>query len=560
MPNLPPNNFNNELVISEHFNEAQLLIMLINANFTNGIWGRGTGKTTGAEAWRTVHCAKVMPRSAGTFSSPSYRKFTDHIWPALRKGYQEKFHFVEDRDFCFLKPPPQSWRLENGQWAVPYMAPGYFHHFISFPNGSGYHVISQDHGQTANALDTDWSIVEEAKLQNGERIQEELWNTLRGNKDRFGHLPEHYSRWVFSDKYTRSDSKQTRWFEEYKDQSLTAAQMKEILVLVYTISICKNKKLRDHLTKQLHSLQKQAVFYSEASAVDNLAVLGIDFIRNQSKSSTPYGLLTSIFNMEVKKVEGDLFYPLLSEYIHGYDASDNSRIDSIIERSGFDSYLEGRDYRLDTDVMDDVALKVCLDFGGTFNWAVVCQLQINVIKALKNFWVEKPKKFPDLIREICRYYKHRLNRKIELYYDVGANKEDNRTIETDAQVVIEVFQKEGWIVTVQTTTKTYIPHKLKYRFWEHCLDRKSNRDDRFPKFAYNRANCLELGWSMSHAKLVKTSREQRKYEKDKRSEGDAKLPQWQATHLSDCIDWLAIDYLHILDERKKKRFIALGGN
>lgn len=528
----------------EHLNLPQLLAHAVNANTTAVTASRASGKSLGIVAPRIIHCAKVMPRSLGTFLSPSFRKFTDHLWPGIKKGFTEKFKLIEDRDFVFFKRPPEKWKLANGQVVSPYTSPGSYERCITFPNGSSLMVISQDPGQTSNGLDTDYNITDEAKLIDGERAQEETYNTLRGNRDKFGHLAEHYSKWILSDKYILDNSKQSTWWVDYKklhDPSLIA----EILIHQLAISKCDDANVKNHLLSKLVLLQKKCVNYIEANILDNIHAVGIEYLEQLAKTNSPYGILTSLFNMDVKRSEGNSFYPLFSEYKHTYGASNDSKVTSLIERHGHDYYLENRTSDLDTDVIHTQKLIVTFDLGGKYNWALVGQKQGNVHRWLKDFMVEKPKLLKDLIHEICLYYRNHKHKEVRLLWGLDADNEQPDEAMTHISRITEYFSGNGWVVIDGAGHARRISHSLKYTFGEKVFDTSQHRDERFPMVIFNSSNCARAIWSMSEAKLVPG---EIKRKKDKRGEKNINLPQWQQPHLSDAHDWLIIDYLDYLTD------------
>lgn len=526
------------LTLNQHFNFKQRVVCIVNGFIVVLEWARGTGKSTGPGAWRIIHCAKVMPRSSGTFSSPSFRKFTDHMWPAYRKAFQELYKLKEGRDFVFMTKPPE-------HWPRPYMAPATFKYYVTFRNGSGFHITSQDHNQTENGLDTDWHLCDEAKLQDGDKIKQGAYKTLRGNRNHFGHRPEHRSRWILSDRMVRAGSNQNRWYADYEQQASSEEEIQEIIELYLIWKNCRNHKLKAAVERELFEKQKNCTYYSFAETLDNIHAVGEEYIMDEIKSGKPGEVLASIFNLEIKTREGSRFYPLFNEVQHTYNATHNNRVEEFIWENGHDEYMKQQTCRFDSDLMKDKNLKVFIDFGGTYNWGVVGQSQRNVIKMLKDFCVEKPKKVRELVREITEYYTPHNRKVIELYYGVDAKKEGYTDYKVDAVKMIEYFVDEGWIVIDKMEDqKGFISHKKKYDFWGLAFDNSEDRDDRIPKVQFNSSNCQSLIHSVSKAMLKPGEKD---FEKDKGDEKKLNVPQWQATHLSDAIDWLSVDYLEYLN-------------
>ena len=203
-------------------------------------------------------------------------------------------------------------------------------------------------------------------------------------------------------------------------------------------------------------------------------------------------------------------------------------------------------------------IKSFFDFGGTFNWCVAGQMQQNTVLMLKNFFVEKPKKLQHLVKEFCDYYRFHDRKVVELYYGIDANSERAADIRTDAEKLKEYFDDEDWVVIDKMEDQVaWIRHKMKYDFWGLAFDNSEDRDDRIPKVSFNSSNCTELIWSVSRAMLKPG---EKSYEKDKRDEKNPNVLQWQATHLSDAIDWLAVDYLDVLDDDNNPYLVSFHNN
>jgi hypothetical protein len=217
--------------------------------------------------------------------------------------------------------------------------------------------------------------------------------------------------------------------------------------------------------------------------------------------------------------------------VHGYSNSASG-----IDRIGLNSYLQGRgnDSRMDDDLRADLPLKLCIDYGSRYSWAVVYQNYFNTYWLLKNFWVETPRKFTDMVQDFCRYYAGHATKTVELYDDPGGHKERTDTVVRDIDEVKKILYAAGWNVIHKNPGGSYISHTDKYRIFEKVLDERENRDSRFPKFRINEDNALECSRSMALAPVKQGFRQE--FQKDKSSEKNPAVKQWLATHFSDCAD------------------------
>ena len=534
-----------------HMNLPQLEAFIVNANITVVEAGRGVGKTTGMLAPRILHNAKKMPRSSGFYAGPSYRKIIDDLWPGLRKGFESlgMTEYSEDNpkgDFVFLKTPPKHFQR-------PYMVPGSFQHYLSFANGSGLRLISFDYKSTANGQDNDYGVLDECKLLNPQNVSEVLL-TLRGNAMHFGKYSEHLGLLLLSDKYV--SKKDYRWLDSYKQKAIDKKKINEIILLqhAYQKYLAAGTErsiiIAQALANELNEMRRDSIHYLEAKTIENIDALGWKYILNQYKSLTPHKFLVSVDNKEIKKPEGDLFYNLYSEDIHGYsNQTDNERLDQQLESSFYDyeDFQSKRSSLLDKDCYTGKELKLLVDFGSRFNWAVINQLQGNVVKAINEIIIESPKKARDLALEFCNYYRFHKTKRVDFYYDIDGNKQSAYETATEAERFIEVLIGQDWIVNNKCKDLYKYPsHNIKYKFWQYVMDNNQGRDNRFPMFQLNTDNCKYLNVSISGA--FKKDRDNI-IQKDKSDEKKIHtIDQRTTTHLSDAQDWLILDYIHLLDD------------
>ena len=511
--------------VTSYLNKPQMIACAANTRVFVGKMGRRLGKSEGPGSYRTARPAYMLKGSSGFIAGKSFAKLLDHMLPGILSGWA-KFGFVEGEDYVVCKTPPAHFKR-------PLMPPQRYDHYISFKWGSGIHLISFDHTSTSNALTTDWGLIDEAKQIDPDRVRAELFKTMNGHRSvrindttQWGDLPEHLMLTVLSDAYIGKHD--FKWIDDFKKDTCSDAELYKLLLLVDEVQKTGDKALERYVWE----LQKKYTYYMEAGTEENLALLGIDYFRMQARNSKPLELRTSLFNEDVKEIEGG-FYPLLDESIHSYTAKDYNRIELI----GISKYLNTKQKTcvLDTDLKPHLPIKLAVDYGSTHSWCVAQQKHSNIYWTLKQFWSDSPKTFADMISDFCDYYEpHRKNNNTVELYDDPAGHKKNTEQKRDVDKVIATLRHRGWKVVHKNPKNTYIPHRLKYRIWEKVLDERPERDQRFPKYRHNINNAYEAYYSMSKAP-IKLSRKD-EFEKDKDSERDTNLPQWKATHLSDCVD------------------------
>ena len=518
---------------------------MINAKVCAARIGRRGTKTFGIQAPRVLGALQAMPGCRGFIAAKSYRKLLDVLLPELFSawdfmGFKEYTDENRDGDYVVCKRPPAG-------WAKPFIKPAHYDNTITTKWGSILTLISMDHGATApNGSAYDFGTLDEVKELDPEEVRPRLLSTISGHMSirradgvTWGELPEHKSLTLTTDGfYGKKDHK---WIEDYKEDALRDDQIAEIIAIYTYLQESYSVELEHYLWE----LQRKAVLYLNATSLEALALHGPDYYIDSLRNNKPLIFRSAFLNEDVSEIENG-FYTLLDASIHGYsDKSNYSRIENL----GASTYLSGvhRDCRLDEDWNTNLPLELSIDYGSSYSWCVVMQDYANTEWLLKNFWSETPNKFTDMVQEFCDYYKYHKERVVQLYDDPMGHREKTDSPVPDIDRVIQVLWDNDWEVERMNEHNRYIPHRLKYRVANNILDESESRDQRYPKFRYNKNNAFEAHWSMSKAPLKQGQKE---FEKDKSSEKKPKpFPQWQATHLSDCVDnILSFKYVHLIDE------------
>src|SRR4051794_18065100 len=87
-------------------NTPQRRAWLIRAKEEYGVWGRGTGKTEGPIALRSIHNANIMPRGAHGLVGATYMQILTRTLPALEKGWQ-RYGYKPEVHYWIGKFPPK---------------------------------------------------------------------------------------------------------------------------------------------------------------------------------------------------------------------------------------------------------------------------------------------------------------------------------------------------------------------------------------------------------------------------------------------------------------------
>lgn len=549
-----------------HYNRPQLRSHLIGAPEEIAIWGRGTGKSEGLIAPWTIKNVFLMPRSMGVYVASTYQQLITRTLPSVIKGF-ERLGYIEGRDFVYGHFAPKAWG-----WPKPYSPPLRAQHFFHWRNGTGIALVSQDRPGSANGLNIDWINGDEAKYLKKEAYEQELLPANRGNKDllanpkrniSFGDLAEHHSILLCTDMPTNTDAE---WLLE-KEEVFNNDQSEERIRLIfhyqqqlqtlqkklYTKELAEStrKKLRG----SIHTLQMKINhirlgdedrdipplgYYSECSTLENIDALGKKYIDQMYRLLPWTKFMTSILGKRLNQVE-DGFYPDLKQSHHGYDAFNNSFLDS--QEIDFRNPKK-MDCRQDGDCIQGKPLRIAADYGASFNCIVTGQLFEDEFRIIKSHGMKWPKKIRDVVREWKEYYQHKSEKTVYYYYDHTAKHEDADREYPYFQIIMEELRRADTFGS-WTVIEKYIGqaprHDSKYNFWSELL---REEHPRMPALRYNIHNAEDWATSCMRAPA---SIGKRGFEKDKSSERKrvrgVKADQDKATHYSDAGDTLVYSVL-----------------
>ena len=260
------------------------------------------------------------------------------------------------------------------------------------------------------------------------------------------------------------------WFLHYKEKMDTEV-IRAIEGLIYDIWKLKErikeiKKTQNqvpksmiyllrHKDKQLNQLRSVATYYKEYSSIENLQLLGENYIRQMKRDLTPLTFQTSILCQRIG-IAKDGFYSSMREK-HKYDASNFEYLDSL----GYDALLDDAeqhpsspyspssilDSRADRDCNPLAPICIGMDYNANINWIVAGQTSGRRLNVLKSFYVKFERKLPALIEDFCQYYAFHQNKTVIFYYDTTALGSNYAVNEQDFRwVIIHEFERHGWTV------------------------------------------------------------------------------------------------------------------
>ena len=435
-----------------YFNKPQRLTQLIGANISVIVAGRRTGKTDSIAAPFVLRNMQRMPGSTGGIVVPTFKHGLTNTLPGLFAAWK-RWGFIRGVHYVIGRKPPKTFKR-------PIIEPAEYEHVISFYNGSVAVIISQDRPGSSNSLTLSWLLIDEAKFIDYNKLKDETLPANGGIKSFFGRHSCNHSIMILSD---MPQTQKGSWFLHYKDKMDTEV-IAAIEGLIYEIWRLKEKMklVQDkgkrkallyqirHRDKQLNQLRSVATYYKEYSSIENLQLLGENYIRQMKRDLTPLTFQTSILCQRIG-IAKDGFYSSMREK-HKYDASNFEVLDETAQQ-WYDSDSQdvplsaSLDCRSDRDLNPLAPICIGMDYNANINWIVAGQPSGRRLNVLKSFFVKFERKLPALIDDFCTYYAAHQNKVVIFYYDTTALGSNYAVNDQDFRyVIIHEFERHGWEV------------------------------------------------------------------------------------------------------------------
>lgn len=519
----------------QHFNIPQLRSMAIAAPVEVAILGRGTGKTTGLLSVKSAkNYLGSMPRSTGLILNATYTQAYTRTLKELIRGWQG-LGYIMDHHFTVCRKPSEKW-IKQWKWQGPYAPPLDFKHTVSWWNGAIYQVISQDRPGSTNGMSVDHFIGDEAKLLSAEKLQNETMPANRGLIPDFVGNPYHHGYTLTSDMPIGTSG---RWLLDYSEKmnKTKINEFLELLTLEYQIrhfirksqnpERAKWQRQLDMILQEKQICRNGMLYYHEASTLDNIHALGIDYIKQQLRDTPTFLFDVQILNIRPLRME-DGFYPDFDEEKHGYFSEEGSYFDN----SEIDILNPVLDCRKDKDLNLEMPLHIALDYNRRIHPIQVVQKYPDEIRHVNALQVLFPEKLKQAIKLFANYYKPHKNRLVYYWFDHTAVGDQHETRICDD--VINGLRAAKFIVKPMYIGNTGIDgtHEARYRMFGKLF----GEDGSYPeKFRTNRENCRKAILSLQQAEAVQSKNG---FGKNKKPEQDPNVPADEATHHSEALDTL----------------------
>lgn len=319
----------------------------------------------------------------------------------------------------------------------------------------------------------------------------------------------------------------------------------------------RSKKFQDDY---LRELRRSAFVVRRASTLENVDVLGEEYIRQMKRDLPPYTFMVSILNVKIKKSNDGFYSNLDIDHVHGYipDEIDplsqaNFRTEKTTGIIGgkkitAESYQpdlkelsERNDCRMDADCVNDLPLYLAFDYNANINTLVVGQVYqrdgVEAVNVIKSFYVKNERKLRELVDDFSHYYapKRAVKRDVVYFYDATAKQGASYALTDERfyQAVIKELERNGWNVTA---IDMGVPekHEVKHRIINNGL-----AGIEYPAIRINQTQNPDLIIALQ---LCEVSIGYQGFRKDKSQEKKAEtednLPLQQRTDFTDAFDSL----------------------
>ena len=300
------------------------------------------------------------------------------------------------------------------------------------------------------------------------------------------------------------------------------------------------------LDRDLNKMRSVAVYYKEYSSIENLQLLGENYIKQMKRDLTPLTFQTSILCQRIG-IAKDGFYSSMREG-HKYNASDFESLDAAFKRLAVSGYgLENSltsdplplTSKFDADVNPDAPICIGMDYNANINWIVAGQPDGRRLNVIKSFYVKFEPKIPEVVADFCTYYASHRNKTVVYYYDATALGSNYAVNEQDFRwVAVHEFERHGW-----TVEAVYLSNPMRHDEKYLLINQGFAGKQRLMPF-FNRQNNDDLILAIQAAGV---SRGRNGFRKDKGGEKLAESEEDLLEHRTDGTD--AFDTLYIGAEK-----------
>lgn len=484
-----------------YLNPAQKLIYNFGARETFIRGGRGLGKTT-ILSLKFLNCAQTIPRGTGIFIGSSVKQLYTKTTPNLIKSLEQLSGLREGIHFFRGQPPAKL------HWPMPLAKPRVWENAIVFYTGFVHYLVSMEVTATANSMNLCSIMGDEARYLPWAKYKEEVLPALRGELNpgspgwNPARNPHYLSQFFMSD--AAVTIRQQQW--EHEEDTQTISINDKITDMLADLELCPELAEMPEFVNKLNKLRCQSRIFFNFSSLENIEILGEDYIRKMSLQMPELLFRIQILGQRIG-TSRDGYYSNFNPDVHTYLPDSNKQTERIYNkmqtrfRSNIDGIrieweapdlqeigLHADDCTLDMDVVPGLPLRIAFDYGANSNFVCTGQCIEGIngrreARVLHTHYVVNEQKLRALCRKWSRYFApHQLTCKDVIFYtDSTARQGQAYALEGKESryenVVKDELKRMGWHVIVIDMKRPML-HEVKFQWMNDVLSGQTNLDVR----------------------------------------------------------------------------------
>lgn len=446
-----------------YLNRAQRYTYELMPRVATIIGARRLGKTDGFIGPHLCRTVTLMPRGKSALYCATLKQGLTRTIPGTISAIERITGWKHGVHFFVGSHAPKA-----AGFPEPLVAPYNWEHCIHWFNGHVTHILSQDIKFSANSLTLDAAIIDEARIIKKKKVDEELMPAISGTPGRFLDCPLKKSIYIVTDRPLTREGQWVLDREEFATPEVEAQILQLIRERDYLIRHLYPKPCLEKNLAEINQLRQQCHLFKEYDTIENIAIVGEDYIADMKRSLPPRIFAISILNKRVRRAS-DGYYAGFDENKHTYVVDSSSQMDDfriVVKptpsnkiRASYETFdfkrLQEHSSAFDYDIDPKQSLNIAFDYNANINWVVTGQRgEIDGIQCclfLSSMFVKNEQKLPELCREWDRYYSpHKLrNNRVNFYFNQTARQKryaNNRSSEMFKDTVVNELRALGWNV------------------------------------------------------------------------------------------------------------------
>jgi len=531
-----------------YLNEIQSVFNIVRPKRSIIVAGRNYGKSTsfGVQMHNII---QAMPGASGIIAAKNYGHILTSVLPSVF-AQLERMGYIKDIHYVIGKPFPNC-------WGAPYHPPvRKFENYITFFHSAtqravGFDLRSQDKS-SGRGPNRDFLLSDETLILDKDKMDKELFPTIRANKDIFKginfHLGEFHStsmpytldgKWILDEANYYINDFKIDIFAIWRQ--IVNLQI-ELLDITNPSDFKKQwneiQRLRREIKPRLS--KDGSTLFAFGNSLDNWKKDGgIKYLQDQRKR-LPYQIfLIEIMNQIIDLTDNNFYSFDRDRHVY-YDSFDNSFIQNLAENTNYDfqklgaknsQFLNKIYYNTNDPIIAG------FDWGGTISFMLTCQKFKQDFETLyfqKEFYVKPDNAegmIDQLMKQFITFYENHQNKTIIFLRDTfGDNSSTsintNKTINKQA---IKILEAAKWKVIDKRHPGKEPGQVEKWQLVNNCL---KGEDKKYLKIKIDGNGCKNLILSIINTKSKQIDE---KFSKDKSLERK-KVDQATTTHATDAFD------------------------